>query len=119
MEDILKKHKIAYKIIDEETNIKLLKINSKLHVLCIYNKNNKFTMERDYYEYLDGNSIPYSVFLKDTSTGRMYYLDFTRGFNWVKGCFESCDKDELFLGKQVLNSEISEVQLLSKLGRYF
>ena len=46
IKNILDKNNIAYKIIDEEGNTELLKINNKLHMLYIHNRGNRFQMEQ-------------------------------------------------------------------------
>ena len=50
---------IPYKLIDEDKGLKIVKVNGKLHILYLYGKGNKFLMERDFFDYLDGNAIPY------------------------------------------------------------
>ena len=74
IKNILDKNNIAYKIIDEEGNTELLKINNKLHMLYIHNRGNRFQMERDFFEYLDGNSIPYVIVCCDDLNNTLYYL---------------------------------------------
>lgn len=37
-----------------------------------YLKGNQFLMERDLFEYLDGNSIPYSILCHDISKNAIY-----------------------------------------------
>ena len=74
-------------------------------------------MERDFFDYLDGNTIPYSVLCHDTASGKMYYIKLNKNVNWIKSCFETCDKDAIYLGKQVLNAEVSEETLRKELNR--
>lgn len=38
--------------------------------------------------------------------------------NWVKSCFDTCDKDVIYLGKQVLNSKVTETDLIKELKKY-
>ena len=111
IKNILDKNNIAYKIIDEEGNTELLKINNKLHMLYIHNRGNRFQMERDFFEYLDGNSIPYVIVCCDDLNNTLYYLKLNKEVNWVKSCFATCDKDAIYLGKQVLNCKILNYRL--------
>ena len=37
--------------------------------------------------------------------------------NWVKSCFATCDKDELFLGKNVLNARITQEQFVEEMKK--
>ena len=68
IEKILDKNNIAYKVIDGEGNTTIIKINGKLHMLYIHNKGNQFQVERDFFEYIDGNSIPYVILCEDDNT---------------------------------------------------
>ncbi len=117
IEKILKSEKIPYKLIDEDDNFKLVKINSKLHLFYLHNKGNQFLMERDFFDYLDSNTIPYSILCQDDNNGKYYYLKLNKKVNWIKSCFETCDKDEIYLGKQVLNAQITESTLRTELKK--
>ena len=37
--------------------------------------------------------------------------------NWVKSCFATCDKDELFLGKNVSNARITQEQFVEEMKK--
>lgn len=111
IEKILKQEKIPYKVIDEEKKYKLIKINSKMHLLYLKSKGNQFLMTRDLFDYLDGNSIPYNILCHNMSKDLFYYLRLNKKINWIKSCFETCDKESIYLGKQVMNTEISKIEL--------
>lgn len=118
IEKILDKNNIAYKVIDGEGNTTIIKINGKLHMLYIHNKGNQFQVERDFFEYIDGNSIPYVILCEDDNIHVLYYLKLNKKANWVKSCFDTCDKDVIYLGKQVLNSKVTETDLIKELKKY-
>ena len=109
---------IDFKKIDSGSKWSIYKISSKINLYYAENNCNDFIMERDYFEYLDFNSLPYCLLLKDTSKNTYYFLDMTKGYNWIKSCFNSCDKDKLHLGKQVLNYKISTQDLMTKLKKF-
>lgn len=115
IEKILQEIEVDFKVIDEENNMKMIKIPNKLQICIIEQKGNQFMFERDIFEYLDSNSLPYSLLLQDITQNKYYYLHFRKKINWVKACFDGCDKDKIFLGKQVLNSQISLVDLKKEL----
>ena len=117
IEKILKDNGVSYKKIDEDGNIKIFKINGKLHILYIHNKGNRFLLERDFFEYIDENSIPYCILCADDAKGDMYYLKLNKSNNWVKSCFATCDKDSIYLGKQVLNYKIEQSSLINELKK--
>lgn len=66
--------KIPYKVIDEDKGYKLIKVNSKMHLFYMNSRGNQFMMERDFFDYLDGNAIPYAILCHDTSKNIFYYL---------------------------------------------
>lgn len=113
--NILQENSIAYKIVDETETLRIIKIPSKLHICYMQEKNNQFLMDRDIFDYLDGNSIPYCLVLHDSTTKKHYLIILKKENNWIKSCFRGCDKDKIYLGKQVLNSEISNEELKNKI----
>lgn len=117
IEKILNDEKISYKLIDEDQGFKLIKINSKMHIFYMASKGNRFLMERDFFDYLDGNSIPYSILCHDISANKFYYLKLNKKVNWIKSCFATCDKDAIYLGKNVLNELITEEALRNELKK--
>lgn len=112
IEKILVQEKIPYKIIDEDRGCKLIKINAKIHLFYINGRSNEFMLEREFFDYLDGNTIPYAILCHDTSKNIFYYLRVNRKANWIKSCFETCDKKSIYLGKQILNDRINEKDLV-------
>lgn len=48
---------------------------------------------------------------------RFFYLKLNKKVNWVKSCFATCDKDELFLGKNVLNARITQEQFVEEMKK--
>lgn len=118
IQQLLKEENIAYKLIDEDKDYKLVKVNSKVHILYLFRTENKFILDRDLFDYIDGNSIPYSILCHDTMNKKLYYLKLNKDVNWVKSCFETCEKDSLFLGKNVMKSQIMELSLRKELQKY-
>ena len=113
IEKLLEEIGLVFKVIDEENGIKIIKIPTKLQICVILQKSNQFLFERDIFEYLDNNSL-----LEDKLQSKYYYIPLRKEANWVKSCFEGCDKDRIFLGKQVLNSQISLHELKNVLKKY-
>lgn len=109
---------IEYKIIDEDCNLKILKLWNSRHLLYMENNNNQFEIERDYFEFLDGHNMTYSFLLYDKKNNVYYYLDLNKEHNWVKSCFETCEKERIYLGKQVLNNKISIEEIRKKLLKH-
>ena len=115
IEELLKS--IDYKVIDEDDDFKIFKIAAKRHMLYLERKDNVFSLERDLFDYLDNNNLPYSLLLHDKSKNKYYYLDLSKGINWIRSCFNTCTKDQIYLGKQVLNNLIDEKALIEKLKK--
>lgn len=117
LQKIFKEENIDYKIIDEDVNVVLYKINSKLHILCIESKNGQFLLHRDFFDYLNNNRLPYAIFLNDFRRKKYYYLELPKENNWIKSSFKTCQKDEIYLGKQVLNAQITLEGLKAKIQK--
>lgn len=118
IEKVLNIANIPYMVIDEGEGIKLIKVNSKIHILYLCCKGNIFLLERDFFEYIDGNSIPYAILCYDCSAMKMYYLKLNKNVNWVKSCFNTCEKDSIYLGKEVLKAQIRDDLLKEKFLKY-
>lgn len=118
IEKVLNTVNIPYKVIDEDEGIKLIKVNAKIHILYMHCKGNVFLLERDYFEYIEGNSIPYAILCYDCSAMKLYYLRLNKNANWVKSCFNTCDKDSIYLGKEILKAQISENLLKKEFLKY-
>ena len=106
---------IEYKLLDADSCVELYKVSSKYLILYIKNQGNSFVLNRDYFEYLDGNSLPYKILLHDAKAEKIYLLELKKENNWIKSCFATCNKEVIFLGKQVLNYPISKEILIKKL----
>lgn len=109
---------LDYKIIDSTPNIKIIKIPTKLYICFMTQKGNQFLLDRDTFEYLDANSLPYCLLLQDITQNKYYYIPLKKENNWVKSCFAECEKEKIHLGKQVLNAQIQFEELKNKLSRY-
>lgn len=63
--------------------------------------------------------IPYKVIdedkgcklIKINSKMHLFYIKLNKKSNWIKSCFQTCDKESIYLGKQVLNSRLDEKEL--------
>lgn len=84
IENILKEIGLDYKIIDETKNIKIIKIPSKLHICFMTQNGNQFIIDRDFFDYLDTNSLPYCLLLQDITKNQFYYIPLKKESNWVK-----------------------------------
>lgn len=118
IENLLQEIGLDFKVIDEENNMKIIKIPTKLQICVISQKGTQFLFEREIFEYLDNNSLPYCLLLQDTSQNKYFYLPLRKEVNWVKSCFDGCNKDKIFLGKQVLNAQTSVEEIKRQLSRY-
>ena len=118
IEKILKSIGLNFKIIDEIDNIKIIKIPTKLHICFIMQNGNQFILDRDTFDYLTANSLPYCLIMQDTTQNKYYFLQLEKESNWIKSCFASCDKEKIYLGKQVLNAQVEFEELKNKLSKY-
>ncbi|MEG1669159.1 hypothetical protein [Chryseobacterium sp.] len=111
---LLQNNNVPFKLIDTNGKIKIFKILNKLNICFVTERGNQFQLDRDTFDYLNENSIPYWLLLHDTALQKLYLLVLKQENNWVKSCFEGCDKGKIYLGKQVLNSAISNEDFVNK-----
>lgn len=117
IQQILKDNSIGYKLIDEEKNRKIYKIGNIKNLLILESKDDQFQLSREWFEYLDFNKLPYSILLLNQTKEKLYYLELSKEHNWVKSCFGSCDKESIYLGKQILNNIITVDEICIKLKK--
>lgn len=117
LKNILDKNRINYKVLDEDDNFNLFKIDDKLLLLYLNNNTSDFVLDRDIFDYIDGNKLVYSILLENRTNSKLFYLQFPNKNNWIKGSFQSCDKQEIHLGKIVLNSQITITEFVTSLKK--
>lgn len=117
IEKILTNENTNFKVIDIEDNYKILKIENRLNLLQLTSKNDVFLLDRDLFDYLDANKLSYVLLLLNEQKKQWYLLQLKKENNWIKSCFATCDKQKIFLGKQVLNSNIKEEEINKKIQR--
>lgn len=105
-------NELNIKVIDEDYNWSIFKLGTQMHILYLESNSNQFIMDRDLYEYLDSNSLPYSLLLYNKKSKQYFCIDIKKGHNWIKVCFDNCDKESLFLGKQIMNYPIKENEII-------
>lgn len=101
--ELLDKHNINYKKLKAEKGISLFSVGIT-NVFFWISEGNAFKMKRSWFELLENSCESYALFLDDKKGKQYYYIKFLNKNNWLSGSFNNCDKSELFLGKQVLNS---------------
>ena len=55
--------------------------------------------------------------LKVKELAELFFRTHCVEIRWVKSCFATCDKDELFLGKNVLNARITQEQFVEEMKK--
>lgn len=112
--ELFDKYEIKYKKIAADKGITLFNIGN-MNVMFWMNDGNAFKMKRKWFEALEAGCEKYALFLLDKKTKTYYYIKFLNKNNWLSGSFKGCDKPELFLGKQVLNSQSTLSKIISDL----
>lgn len=102
--ELLTQNGIKFTKVLSQSGLALLKIENT-NVLFWNNENNVFKMKREIFEALERNCSSYRLVLLDKEEKKYYYLKFPNMNNWLSNGFNSCDKKELYLGKQVLNCQ--------------
>lgn len=115
--ELLDKYEIKYKNLSSEKSINIFSVGN-LNVLFWINDGNVFKMKRKWMEQLSDNCVEYALFLLDKKTKKYYYVKFENKNNWLSGSFINCDKEELFLGKQILNYPSTITKFVSDMKKY-
>ena len=80
-------------------------------VIVIKNKkDNIFSISRKCFNIIDGELLPYSVILVDNKDN-IYYYDIKEPNNVLRKAFDSCNKELIFFGKEILNKKIETNEL--------
>lgn len=117
---LMEMNNVVYKEKEYEPNIRLFKVgnNEPTNVVEIHSPSSTFKIDRDLFYYLSHQSENYSFCLVNETEGKIFYVEFKNKNNWLQSCFERCDKEELFFGKDILNNRVHSTELLDRLKRY-
>lgn len=115
--DLLEKHEIKCKRISGEKNINIFSVG-KLNVIFWINDGNVFKMRRKWMEQLSNKCDEYALFLFDKKAKKYYYVKFRNKNNWLNVSYINCDKEELFLGKQILNYPSTIAKFIADVKKY-
>lgn len=115
IENILKDIKADYKYIEYNDDSGVYKLSSSINIVCIENNKNIFSIERDLFYYIDNQKIDYHFVLVNKRDKKYFFLPYNKFSNWLRGSFDSCDKDEIYFGKIILQNEIDYNNLKTKL----
>ncbi len=115
LKTLLKELEIEFKEIEYDDHASIYKLNSKVNLVCMKSKSSAFSIERDLYYYLDNQKLEYHFLLINRNENKYFLLPFNKFSKWLKGSFDSCDKEEIYFGKVVLQNEIKANQLTTNL----
>ena len=109
IEQFLKDNKYNFSL-KKYKNVNIYNINDEKMIIVIINKNdNVFSITRDIFNIIDDELLPYSFFLID-SYNRLYFYKINEPNNSIRKAFESCNKDRIYFGKEVLNNKITDTE---------
>lgn len=114
IQELLKSNDIFFTVKYKEKNTLLLDI-SNYSVLVLLNNSSSFKMKRSLFEEMIKISEKQIYILIDNTSKKYYFMKFPKANNWLSSGFYNCDKQELFLGKQVLNYQKSLSNIMSEL----
>ena len=114
----LDQNKIQYKIQKYDSNIYIYKIPNKANIVTITAKTNIFLLDRDLFYYLSNQNEMYSFVLKSKDDNQIYYLEFKNKISWLNSSFETCNKEELYFGKIILNNKSNIRTIIDKIKKY-
>jgi len=111
----LKKRRIDYIKQEYDDDIDIYKIKDKVNILHLCGKSSTFSMERDLFYYINNQQLSYALLLENVKDKKVFFIEFKNKNNWLSSSFSSSDKEELFLGKQIMNYPSSYEKVLSGL----
>ena len=114
--EVLDKYDICYTKIGNTMKANMFSVGN-INCLFKVNKGNVFKLDRKTFDILRNDCEEYRIILFDSVNKKYYYLKLKNNNNWLSGGFDNCQKDELFLGKQVLNYQNTINSILTELKR--
>lgn len=115
IKSIIDKNGIKYK----ERKLKFLSyliFENETMLVIINNNKNIFKIIRSDFEYIEQELLNYDFCLIDSSKKRLYYMKITEPNNFIRKAFDSTEKDEIYFGKEILQNEIAEIQLIEMIS---
>lgn len=110
VEEIFKQKDIVYEMIYMEKKVKIFSLKTK-NIMFWLNDSNIYEMKRVWFDLLSQKD-KYALVLWDACKKSYYYIKFDGKNNWLSNSFSCCDKQELFLGKQILNYKAGLSQII-------
>lgn len=120
IEKILKDNKCNYSL-KKRKNIFIYNLNDTKMLIVIENNGNIFSITKEIFNEIDEELLPYSFCLIDKNNGKMYFMEIKEPNNFLRNSFEYTNKEKIYFGKEVLNNEIKEkdlVQKIANIGKY-
>lgn len=118
IQNILKENKCNYTL-KKIGNVSIYNLNDTKMLIVIENKGNVFSITRDIFNEIDEELLPYSFCLIDKNNEKIYFIEIKEPNNFLRNGFDSTKKEIIYFGKQVLNNEIKENELINKIERYW
>lgn len=113
LDTFLKELKIEYKEIEYDDYAIIYKLKLKVNLVYMKSRSSSFSIDRDLFFYLVNQKQEYHFLLDNNCDDKIFFLPYNKFASWLKGSFDSSDKDELYFGKVVLQNELSQKQLTS------
>lgn len=115
VEEMFKQKDINFEMLYKGKKVKIYSLKTE-NVMFWFNDNNIYKMKKGWFEVLSRKD-KYTLVLWDAEKKNYYYIKFDVKNNWLSNSFLCSDKQELFLGKQVLNYKRSLSQILSDIKK--
>lgn len=116
VKNILEQNKILFSIIYKDKKVEIIQIKDCKIIIWV-NKGNIFKMDRKWFEKLSNNCSKYYTVLVDSINNQMFFIKFIEKNNWLSNSFSCCEKEEIFLGKQVLQYKSDMNKIISEIKK--
>ena len=114
IKDILDQNKIVFSIIYKDKKAEIIQIKD-CKIIIWENKGNVFKMRREWFDKLSDNCNKYYILLVDSVNNQTFFIKFIEKNNWLSSSFLCCEKEEIYLGKQVLQYKSDTNKIISEI----
>lgn len=111
--ELLEKSNLKYKYVKK--HIEYVEFENETIAIIIKSKNNIFKINRKDFFYIDDMLLPYIFILIDTSKNEKYIYKVKEPNNDIRHSFDSCDKYEIYFGKQILQNKKNDEELINEI----
>lgn len=114
IKEIINKNHINFKE-KKLQNLTYLIFGNETILVLIKNNKNIFKILREDFDKIEQELLDYDLCLIDSVKNKLYYMKVKEPNNFIRKAFDYTKKNEIYFGKEILQNNISEGELLKKI----